>query len=73
MGLLMLLGQFDIFTLVGSLDFVGTSGGWQWVGVVDGDGGWWWLVMVVAGDGGGCWWWWVLVTIMDMKRALPCE
>ena len=49
MGFLMLLGQWDIFTLVGPLDFVGTGGGWQWVG-------WWsWMVivMVVVGDGGG--------------------
>ena len=46
-GVLLLLGQWDIFTLVGPLDFVGTGGGWQWVG-------WWsWMVMVVVGDGGG--------------------
>ena len=41
MGFLMLLGQWDIFTLVGPLDFVGTGGGW-----------WSWMVMVVVGDGG---------------------
>ena len=35
----MLLGQWDIFTLVGPLDFVGTGGGWQWVVVVDGNSG----------------------------------
>ena len=40
-GVLLLLGQWDIFTLVGPLDFVGTGGGWQWVVVVDGDGGGW--------------------------------
>ena len=62
MGFLMLLGQWDIFTLVGPLDFVGTGGGWQWVVVVDGDGGWWCLVMVVAGDGGGWWSWLVVLT-----------
>ena len=41
MGFLMLLGQMDIFTLVGPLDVVGTGGGWQCKVVVDGDGDGW--------------------------------